>query len=258
VNGVALTERDVAHRTSRPGLAGMPAHAPSGDAVAAVIQDEVLYQRAVELGLDRDPEYRVRLDDLEAQVRAFRRQEMTSRLRGWVLQRAPVTEAEAREWFERSGDVLRTRFHVQQIFLRGGAERLVADHAEIAGGAPFEEVAARHHGARSQDGRAPWDLGELGWDQLPPAWRGVVDRLGPGEVSPVIRSGDRAWVVRLVGRRLDPALGFAAARERIEAQLRQQKVDRAWGELLAEARARATVIRAPARPPDAERTASAR
>jgi parvulin-like peptidyl-prolyl isomerase len=258
VNGVSITERDVAHRIARPGMAGMAAHAPTGDGVAAVIQDELLYQRAVELGLDRAPEYRQRLDDLEAQVRTFRRQEMASRLRGWVAQQAPVSEAEAREWFERNGDLLRTRFHVQQIFYRGKHAQLAAEHAEIVGGASFEQVARRRFEGLALDGKAPWDLGELTWNQLPPAWRGIVDRLEPGQVSPVIQEGDRSWVVRLVSKRVDRSTGFAEARELIEGQLRQQKLDQAWSKLLAEVKAKASVVRPTAPPAAPERTASAR
>ncbi len=244
VNGVPITERDVAHRTARAGMAAMPGHEPTaaGNALPAVVQDEVLYQRAVELGLDRDPEYLRRVADLEAQVRGFRRQQMTTRLRAWAQDQAKVTEQEARAWFDQNAALVTTRFHVLQIFYRGKPEQILADRADIRSGAPFEEVAWRRFDGVPRSGKAPWDLGELAWHQLPPAWRGVVDQLEPGQVSEVIRDGDRAWVIKLAGKRADPALGFATERERIEAALRQRKAEEQYASVLAEARKRAKIV----------------
>jgi hypothetical protein len=244
VNGVPITERDVAHRTERPGTPAMPGHEPAaaGNALPTIVQDELVYQRAVELGLDRDPEYLRRVADLEAQVRTFRRQQMTMRVRAWAQEQVKVTEQEARDWFDRNAALVTTRFHVLQIFYRGRAEQILADRADIRSGAPFEEVAWRRFDGVPRQGKAPWDLGELAWHQLPPAWRGVVDQLEPGQVSEVIRDGDRAWVIKLAAKRVDPALGFATERERIDTALRQRKAEAQYASVVAEARKRAKIV----------------
>lgn len=258
VNGVPITERDVAHRAMRPGVAAMRGHEVSGDLLPAVVQDELVYQRAVELGLDRDPEYRKRIEDLETQVRALQRQEMATRFRAWVQQQAKVTEAEARAYFEQNAAVVRTKFHVQQIFYRGKNEQIVADRADLRSGAPFEEVAWRRFTGVPREGKAPWDLGELAWHQLPPAWRGVVDRLEPGQVSEVIQGeGERFWVVKLVAKRLDPAASFESERERIDAALRQRKSDELYGRALAEVKAKARIVTSPDAPATAATAARA-
>jgi hypothetical protein len=258
VNGVAITDRDLEHRARRPG-GGMGHGAErSTELLQAVVQDELVAQKAIELGLDRDPEYRRRLDDLEAQVRAFRRQELASRLRTWAREHAEVPDAEARDWFEKNATLVRTRYHVLQIFHRGHLAELLADHAEVRGGTPFEEVAGRRFVGAPVEGRAPWDLGELSWSQLPPSWRGIVDRLQPGQVSDVIRGeGERAWVVKLAGKRVDPAVSFETERERIATQLRVSRAEAVHAKALAEAKAAATVTYTPEGARPATRTASA-
>jgi parvulin-like peptidyl-prolyl isomerase len=242
VNGVVLTDRDVAHRARRPGAPASDDVAAAPEVLQTVIRDELAYQKALALGLDADPGYRKRLDDLEAQVRTFRRQEMAGRLRAWAQERAAASDAEARAWFERNAALVQTRYRVHQIFYRGRLAELQADQADLRAGRRFEEVAWRRFPEVAHEGRAPWDLGELEWFQLPPAWRGIVDRLEPGQVSELIKDGDRAWIVRLASRRVDPAITFDTERERVLRLLGQPRADELLRSLLAEEEAKARVV----------------
>ena len=241
VNGVAITDRDVVHRARRPG-APPPEEDVPREVLRTVIRDELVYQKALALGLDADPAYRARLDDLEAQVRTFRRQEMAGRLRAWAQERATVSDGEARAWFDRNAALVRTRFRVHQIFYRGRLTELLADQADLKSGKRFDEVAWRRFPDVPHEGHAPWDLGELEWFQLPPAWRGIIERLERGQVSDVIQEGDRAWIIRLAGKRADPTITFDTARERIVQLLRQPKAEELLRRTLAEEQARASVV----------------
>jgi hypothetical protein len=245
VNGAAITERDLEHRANRPGMRAAPGHgAADGPVLETVVREEILYQKAMQLGLDRDPAYRLALDDLQAQLRVYQRQQMAGRLRAWVQEQAAVSDAEAREWFEKNAALVRTRFHALQI--RGRLDEVLADQAALKAGAPFEEVARRRFEGMPPPQRPPWDLGELHWNQLPPQWRGLVDRLEPGQVSDVIRmEGERAWLIKLAGKRIDPTIGFDAERERILAALRQQKADELYARVVADAQAQAQVVYRP-------------
>ena len=244
VNGVPITEGDVGQR-ARAGVSGEVAgHAASSQNVLqTVVREELILQRSLQLGLDRDEAYRRKLDDLEAQLRTFRRQEMAARFRKHVQERAAVTDAEAREYYEKNVMVIGTRFHVLQIFYKGKLAEITRDREEIARGTPFEEVASRRFAGLQANGKAPWDLGELRWSQLPSAWRGVVDHMEPGQVSEIIKGeGDRLWVIKLVNRALDPAVSYEGERERIVELLRQQKANELYASALAEATGKALVV----------------
>jgi peptidyl-prolyl cis-trans isomerase C len=244
VNGVALTDRDLEHRARGALTAGAPGHeAAAANVLETLVRDELVYQKAVQLGLDRDEDYRRRLEDLEAQVRTFKRQQLGLMLRTWAQEQAVVTDAEARAWFEKNGEAARTAFHVLQILRKGDYPEIAREQQEVKDGTPFEQVAAKRFPGLPESMKAPWDLGELHWTQLPDAWRGIVDRLEPGQVSEVIKGEhDRYWLVKLAGRRIDPAITFETEKDRIVAALRQQKANALYDALLAEARAKARIV----------------
>lgn len=249
VNGVPITEDDLAQRARKALAGGGPGHEAPKDAGAAagllqtVVREELVYQQGLQLGLDADPEYRRRVDDLEAQLRAFRRQEMGSLFRGWVHQQAAVTDAEAKAWFEKNAAFVQTRFHVLQIFLKGRRAELERDQQDLAKGTPFEEVAARRFAGMPPTPQPPWDLGELTWSQLPKEWRGAVERLEPGQSSGLIEGpNERGWLIKLVKKRVDPTITLATERARIGELLGQQKADELYASTLAAIKAKASVV----------------
>ena len=240
VNGVPITEDDLTQR-SKSALAG--AHELSGNVLQTIVRDELIYQKAVELGLDGEEEYRHKLDALEAQLRAFRRREMSALYRRHVQQQAAVTDPEARAYFDKNASSIQTRFHVLQLFYRGKYQEVVKDQADLKSGTPFAEVASRRLAGVPISGKPPWDLGEMSWFQMPPPWRGIVDRLEPGQVSEIIKGeNDRFWVIALAGKRIDPAITFATERERIVEGLRQQKADALYDTMLAEMKQKAKIV----------------
>ncbi len=102
-------------------------------------------------------------------------------------------------------------------------------------GTPFEKVAAGRFAELPASVKPPWDLGEMAWIQIPPAWRGIVDRLEPGQVSDVIQGeGGGCWILKLRGKRVDPAVTFETEKDRIVESLRQQKAAALQDAMLAE------------------------
>ncbi len=244
VNGAPITEVDLELLRSRSAQAAAgPAHELSANVLQTLVRDEVIYQKAVELGLDQDPAYRQRVDVVRAQLRALERQEMAGIFRNHVRGQAKVTEAEARDYFEKNAALIRTRYHVFQILQRGNYAEIARDHEDVKGGKSFEEVVARRFPGLPPGTRAPWDLGSLAWYQLPPAWRGVVDRLEPGQVSDVIKGpGERFWIVKLAGKTVEPGVAFEGEKERIVELLREEKANELYDRTLAELRAKAKII----------------
>ena len=242
VNGAPITENDVKQRLRRLGAGGGEDHAASPNVLQALVRDELIYQKAVQLGLDRKPEYRRKLDDIEAQLRAFQRQEMSSLYHGYVLEKSGVTDSEARDYFEKNAKTIQTRFHVMQIFYKGKHHEIVKDHEALKKGMPFEKVASRRFAGLPENIKAPWDLGLISWNQMPKYWQGIVDRLEPGQVTDIIKGeNERFWLIKLVGKTVDPKVTFATEKEKIIEILRQRKADALFSSMMDEMKEKAKI-----------------
>jgi parvulin-like peptidyl-prolyl isomerase len=154
-----------------------------------------------------------------------------------------VTDAEVREYFEKNAKQIQTKFHVLQIFYKGKYPEIVKDHEDLKKGMPFEKVAARRFAGLPNNIKAPWDLGEMSWNQMPTSWQGIVDRLEPGQMSDIIKGeNDRFWVIKLVGKRVDPKITFATEKEKLAEILRQQKADALYKTMLDEMKEKAKIV----------------
>ncbi len=225
VNGVALTEDDVKVASRSEGHGEAPAQPAPIDGI--VIQ-ELVYQRALALGLDQDPAYQKRRQEIDAQANAQKRRELgqlyfTKEIVGKIT----VSDDEARRFFDEHKDEIASEIHVLQL-MRRGEDQAKATLAELDKGKPFEEVAAMALGGTVPPDQKPWDLGFLKWTQLPGAWRGVVDKLAPGKTSPLIAGPrGRYWIVKVVARRPDPAATFEAMRAGLVELLKRDRVEEA-------------------------------
>ncbi|MFH1605666.1 MAG: hypothetical protein ABIH03_17375, partial [Pseudomonadota bacterium] len=95
VNGAPITEYDMKLHSKRAAVAaaGGASHELSQNVLQTLVRDELIYQKSIELGLDKKQQYRQRLMDVEAQFRAFKRQEMSRLYRRYVQEKAEVTDA---------------------------------------------------------------------------------------------------------------------------------------------------------------------
>ena len=127
-----------------------------------------------------------------------------------------VTDAEAQAYFTKNAQKIQTKFHVMEIFYRGNETGIAKAHQDLKNGVPFEKVAARQFPLNlPANMKAPWDLGELHWSQIPEPWQGVLGRLAPGQVSEVIKGPrDRFWVIKLVKKTVNPQIAFATEKEK--------------------------------------------
>lgn len=243
VNGVPITEYDLRELLRRSPHGEESRGGDTGVPLQTLVRAEVVAQEAHRLGLDRDPAYRATLGEAEAQLRALRRERLAALFRGYVDARSAVSDSEAADYFERNADRIRSRVRVWQIFHRGARGPIEQDRRDLEAGVPFERVAARRFPDLPAGVNAPWDLGYLHWNQLPESWRETVDRLGLGKVSDVIEGeGGRTWIIKVVDRKIDPAVTFDTERARLVAFLTKQKRDRLYDELLVRAREDAEVV----------------
>lgn len=245
VNGVPITEADVQLRSKGvPAHGGAPAGAPPARAVLdTVIRDELVYQRAKQLGLDRDQGYLQKVAAMEAELAAFKRREMVDTFyRTEVNAKANATEAEAKAYFDAHAKEIKTELHVMQILVNKDKDAASAIRSQIQGGADFVELAKKRFPVLPPGARAPWDLGFLRWNQIPDPWRPVVFDMKPGDVSPLISGeGGRFWILKLVERRDLPDASFDVMKSRIMVVLKRQKSESRRAQLMDELRAGAKI-----------------
>ena len=243
VNGVPITEEDV-NQSARKVVHGEKLNPEATQNILqGLVRNELIYQQSLELGLDNNTEYRRKLNEIEAQLRAFQRQEVSDLHRIYINSKAVVTDSEAREYFEKNSKRIQTRFHVLQIYYKGEEARIAEDDKELKSGKSFEKVASRRFPNLPKGMQAPWDLGYLNWAQIPAPWQGVIDRLEPGQVSEIIKGpGERFWVIKLVDTSVDPKITFDTEKGKIVEILRKQKADELSETMLSQMRAKSKII----------------
>lgn len=243
VNDVPITEYDMEQRLKRAAHGEMINPTATQNVLQTLVRNELIYQKSLGLGLDKNPEYRKKLYEAEAQFRAWQRQEISALYVRHIRSKVEVKDAEAQEYFEKNSKRIQTKFHVWQIFYRGESDEINKQYQDLKSGIPFEKVASRRFPNLPKNIKAPWDLGYLHWSQIPPPWQGIIDRLEIGQMSDIIKgANNRFWVIKLVNKMVDPKITFATEKERIVEALYKQKTDELYENMLNEMRTKAKIV----------------
>ena len=244
VNGVPITEADRRQILKRAVGHGQGVN-PEVDknVLETLVRNELIYQQSLELGLDNNQEYRRKLSDADAQLRDYKRKEISPLYREYIKNKAVVTDSEAKEYFERNSKRIQEKIHLGQIYYRGEEARIAEDYKELKSGKSFEKVASKRFQNLPKGMNAPWDLGYLYWSQIPPYWQDSIDRLKPGQVSDIIKGpNERFWLIKLVDRTVDPNITFTTEKEKIVEVLQKQKADELYDTMLGQMRAKSKIV----------------
>lgn len=224
VNGVAVTRDELAGST-RPPTPHSNGAAPEteADTVQRVVLDELVAQRATQLGLDQDPTYREQLRQAEARHRVWKRQQLVELFERWQdSQRATVSEADARQWYAAHEASIRAEVRVGQILLRDEAVANQYLH-DLQSGTAFDDVARRMVPTAGPSER-PWELPYMRWSQVPEAWREPLQSLQVGQTTAVLRGPNRRfWILKLIDRRPRPDLTFEAVRDEVTQAMQAER-----------------------------------
>ena len=212
VNDVPITEYDVQQSLKRSVGHGEEVNPEAAQNVLqAIVRDELIYQKSVELGLDKDQAYLKKLKEAEAQLRAAQRREMSVLYLNYVRSKTEVTDHDLQAYFEKNSKMIQTKYHVWQIMYRGSDFQIIKDHQDLKSGLSFEKVALRRFPNLPKEIKSPWDIGYLYWNQIPEPWQGVIDHMETGGVSDIITGpGNRFWVIKLVKKIVVPKITFAS------------------------------------------------
>jgi hypothetical protein len=241
VNGTPLTEEDLSFRLVGP-HGGRMASGDQPKALEDLINEELIYQQGLKIGLDKDPGYQARIAHIERQLAHARRAEMMRRVYNTqVAAKIEVNHQDAKKYYDEKVNQITTDLHLGVLSFsnKEGAEEVLK---KVRGGASFESVARSAVGSQVSAGREPWDLGFLSWDQVPVDFVDAVYQLKPGEVSEVVSSKRTGYrVFKLFGVRKNPKADFAAVSGVIMNRLRDKKVLEAYEQYLAKLRKEAKI-----------------
>jgi hypothetical protein len=245
VNGVPITEADIRQETKGDVHGALPDEGKRKAIVELLVKRELLRQQALSRGLDTQPEYLQRRTALDAQIRAFERNELPQALLRAELAAAQVTEAEARAWFDANKDRVATEVHVKQLMAKTRAQA-DALHAQLEAGTPFDDVARTLLPGIEVGPKAPWDLGFLRFSQMAPQWLPVVFDVPDGKHSGVIEGpGNRFWILQVLGKRPAVAVTFESLSAGIVERMRGERAAERQAAIETQARANAKIVVTP-------------
>ncbi len=197
------------------------------------VETELLYQKALQDGLDRDPAVADALNQMQRQLLAdeYRQRELRNRVR--------VTNEEIRAVYDQNIDQYTQEIHLRHIVL-DSPEEAEAVLEELRQGGDFRALARKH--STDASASAGGDLGFLGKGAMNPAFEPTVFEMAPNEVRGPIASSFGFHIVQVVRRRkaADP-LSFEVARDEILQALLLEKKQRVEKELMADLQRQATV-----------------
>ena len=218
VNGVAIAADEVALRLGGHGDLSDPA--AKEKVVDAIIAEELMYQKAVKLGFDKDQKFQSDIRKLELRVLAYKRAEMARRVRDTqIASRVTVTAQGARDFYTKHEQEIGTDLHLGVLQFPDAA-KAKESLTGIRKGMRFERIAALEFANAPKGMGRAWDKVFLHWEQVPAAFTDEVYRLKKGEVSEVLSSGpSEAYLVKVIDRRKNTKANFDKAKPVIENRL---------------------------------------
>ena len=225
VNGVTITEDDLHMRLH----AGQDDPEARERVLKEIIIEELLYQKGLKLGLDRDPKYRNAVTIMEQRLKDFKRSEMARRIsNSRIAATVEVTYEDVKKYYAEHKPEISADLHL--IVVQFADEGQARDALRrIKAGAPLETVAKELYPGVSNGKTVPWDRGFLHWNEIPVDLTETIYGLKTGDISRVL-SGKRTGVciVRLVDRRANPAATFEKMSPSIMNNLRDVRVIEAY------------------------------
>jgi hypothetical protein len=236
VNGSPITADDLSvksggHELPDPGI--------KESALDALIAEELMFQKAVQLGFDKDAKFQERVRAMEAKVTAYKRAELGRRVRDTqIASHVTVTDDEVKAYYEKHAQDIRTELHLGVLPFPDAAR---ADEAlaKIRAGTPFETIAAEQ---LANAPGAAWDLGFRPWDSIPDALEGSY-RVKKGDSAVLDGGPGKVVLVKVIDAKENPEAGLEKAKASIERRLWTAKGREAYERYVAQLKQEAKITK---------------
>ncbi|NQU64242.1 MAG: peptidyl-prolyl cis-trans isomerase [SAR324 cluster bacterium] len=195
------------------------------EALEKIIDEALFYQKGIELGLDKNEQYRNEITKKILEIKAFKRQRMRSYVIRNQIAQISVTEEDVRAYFNANQQKLQSEYHLAKLRF-ANTRQARAFLSELEKGVSFTELANRVTGNQKNNGVPSWDQGFLRWINLNQAYFGAVADLKVGEVSqPVTRKGfSSVYLFKLLDKKTNPDISFDSVKNLINGRLKMKKM----------------------------------
>jgi hypothetical protein len=234
VNGSPVTSEDVSFRLENAHGEKVRQRSKSLD---DIIDQELLCQQGLKLGLDRDPSYRNLLLKLDRQPAGARRMEMARRVfNTQIAATVNIMPRDAKEYYDKSADFIATELHLA-IVKYDNRQDAEAALKKIRSGEPFETVARS-----AMAGREKWDLGFVKWANVPVDFVTPLYQLKPGEVSDILGSQQTGFqIVKMLARRKIAQVDYSQVSAVVTNRLQDLRLLEAYNQYLDQLRKNAKI-----------------
>lgn len=227
VNGKPITQSDVDYWKK-----GGHGHKGANDKFDQAMLDnlidvELIYQKGLEIGLDKEKSYQRMILTYETQLKALKRKEMVKTVMDReVRSQISVSDQEAMAYYQANKEMIEKDYHIGMIQFRTMSQAQET-LKRLKAGESFEKLAAQMMPTHKMKTRIKaGDMGYIPWSQIPSQWLDIISDLQPGETSGIIR-GQRlgGGIFKLWETRKNSFASFDSAREIIKKHIKSKKLD---------------------------------
>ncbi|HEX9912959.1 MAG TPA: peptidylprolyl isomerase [candidate division Zixibacteria bacterium] len=236
VNGQKLTEEAINAELFLAFEDSIPRRAKL-DYLNRWIENELLYQEAKKRGLDKSPQVKIRIEQAVKDVLVL------SLLKDQSIKQIQVSEEEAKKFYEQNRDFFKRdqdEIRASHILFSTQAQ---AENAfdRIKKGEDFK-LLAQELSLDSQTRNSGGDIGYFNLSSMPPVIANVVSELQIGKVSAPFKTEMGFHILKVTDRKPKGSLReFAEIKDKLIAQMSEQKKSEAVTKLLEELKSKAKI-----------------
>jgi peptidyl-prolyl cis-trans isomerase C len=195
-----------------------------------MIKKDILYQEALKKGIDKDPDFRSKLEE-------FRKLTLASvLLEKEIMSKDKVSEQEVKDYYNKHKEEFTTtsRIRASHILVKTEAEANSV-LARLKKGEKFEDIARKE----SLDKASAVNGGDIGYfsrGQLVPEFERAAASLQVGELSGPVKTPYGYHIIRVTDKKAGPVLEFARVKDIIAQKLSGERQKAAFDNYIAELR----------------------